>query len=458
MGSEWTQRRLKDCAKWYSGGTPSKSNPAYWGGGIPWISAKSLSEFFVQHSEDTVTSDAIGNGTRLVPKDTILFVVRGMSLKKELRMGITARPVTFNQDLKALVAEDGVDPYFLAYAIRAKTREILALVEEAGHGTGVLPTSVIESLKLPIPLESQQKVIARLFRTLDDKIELNRQMNATLEAMAQALFKSWFVDFDPVIDNALAAGNPIPEPLQKRAAARQALGEQRKPLPPEIQQQFPSRFVFTEELGWIPEGWEVSTVGHQVETVGGGTPSTKNPDFWDGGSHAFCTPKDMSRLGSIVLTETERYLTDAGVSKVSSGLSPSGTVLMSSRAPIGYLAISNTPIAVNQGVIAMLPSSHYGAMYLLCWTQNNMPTIKDRANGSTFLEISKKNFRPIPFLVPNNDLLRHFNGQVGGLYARLVSSVENTATLAQLRDTLLPKLLSGELRVPEAERQIAAQV
>ena len=104
----------------------------------------------------------------------------------------------------------------------------------------------------------EQKAIAHILGTLDDKIELNRQMNATLEAMAQALFKSWFVDFDPVIDNALAAGNSIPEPLQAKAEVRAALGDQRKPLPEAIQKQFPSRFVFSEEMGWIPEGWEVN--------------------------------------------------------------------------------------------------------------------------------------------------------------------------------------------------------
>jgi type I restriction enzyme S subunit len=232
-------------------------------------------------------------------------------------------------------------------------------------------------------------------------------------------------------------------------------------LPAAIQHQFPDRFVLTEEMGWVPEGWEVSTVGEQVEIMGGGTPSTKNPIFWDDGDHAFCTPKDMSRLDSIVVTRTERYLTDAGVQKITSGQLPAGVVLMSSRAPIGYLAISNIPVSVNQGIIAMLPNDSYGAMYLLSWAHFNMGQITDRANGSTFMEISKKNFRPIPFLVPNLGVLNlgvlnTFNQQAKAVYSKVLSVSENIEAVTKLRDTLLPKLLSGELRVPEVETTVAS--
>ncbi|MCI5167642.1 MAG: restriction endonuclease subunit S [Candidatus Electrothrix sp. GM3_4] len=114
----------------------------------------------------------------------------------------------------------------------------------------------IRFLLIPFPPKAEQKIIVSIVKILDDKIELNRQMNTTLEAMAQALFKSWFVDFDPVIDKALAAGNPIPEPLHKRAEARRALGDKRKPLPADIAQHFSDRFRYSESLGWIPTEWD----------------------------------------------------------------------------------------------------------------------------------------------------------------------------------------------------------
>ena len=346
----------------------------------------------------------------------------------------------------------GLNNYYLHYWFTEAYRTGILAPYFTGTTIQHLTGRAISQLEIPLPPLAIQKRIASVLSSLDAKIDLNHQMNTTLETMAQALFKSWFVDFDPVIDNAMAAGNPIPEPFRARAEARKTLGDQRKPLPVAIQHQFPDRFVLTEEMGWVPEGWEVSTVGEQVEIMGGGTPSTKNPIFWDDGVHAFCTPKDMSRLDSIVVTHTERYLTDAGVQKITSGQLPAGVVLMSSRAPIGYLAISNIPVSVNQGIIAMLPNDSYGAMYLLSWAHFNMRQITDRANGSTFMEISKKNFRPIPFLVPNSGVLNAFNQQAKAVYSKVLSVSENIEEVTKLRDILLPKLLSGELRIPEGEQ------
>lgn len=123
-----------------------------------------------------------------------------------------------------------------------------------GTSNPSLSRSTFDKLLLPVPPKDEQKEIAGLIRLFDEKVGINVQINTTLESMAQTLFKSWFVDFDPVIDNALAAGNPIPDELKARAEARAALGAQRKPLPDHIRQQFPDRFVLTEEMGWVPEG------------------------------------------------------------------------------------------------------------------------------------------------------------------------------------------------------------
>ncbi len=341
--------------------------------------------------------------------------------------------------------------YFGSYYGKALMRSIMRQVAVAG-----ITGTDLKQLEIPTPPIPTQKSIAYILGTLDDKIELNRQMNGTLESMARALFKSWFVDFDPVIDKALAAGNPIPEPLSQRAQTRRDLGTHRNPLPKNIQKHFPDAFVFDDELGWTPEGWEVSSIGEEVESVGGGTPSTKNPDYWDGGEHSFCTPKDMSRLDSMVLLNTERHLTDAGAAKINSGILPVRTLLMSSRAPIGYLAISDIPVSVNQGIIAMLPSDRYSPLYLRCWADFNMRRIEDRANGSTFQEISKKNFRPIEKLVPSKLILAAFNSEAEAIYLRCVRACKDISTLTKLRDTLLPKLLSGELRIPDAEELVAA--
>jgi type I restriction enzyme S subunit len=198
-------------------------------------------------------------------------------------------------------------------------------------------------------------------------------------------------------------------------------------------------------------GWQGQPVGDAVECVGGATPDTKEPSYWSPEEHAWTTPKDLSGLSTPALLRTERRLSAKGLAKVGSGLLPAGTLLMSSRAPIGYLAITSIPVAVNQGYIAMPPGSPLPPLYMLFWCQKNMEVIKARANGSTFMEISKKAFRPIPALVPSQSVINAFVVVAGALFDRLVANEQQAQTLATLRDTLLPRLISGQLRLPEAE-------
>jgi type I restriction enzyme S subunit len=286
-----------------------------------------------------------------------------------------------------------------------------------------LSRSTFADLLLPLPPPPIQRRIAQILKEHDSKIELNRKMNETLEAMARALFKSWFVDFDPV--RAKAEGR---DPgLRKHIAAL-----------------FPDSFEDS-ELGEIPKGWQPKTIGDLATVQGGNTPSTKEPAFWDGGTHFWATPKDLSGLSNPVLLGTERKVTDAGLAQISSGLLPAGTVLLSSRAPIGYLAVAEIPVAVNQGFIAMQPVAGVSNLFLLHWAEFAHETILSRANGSTFLEISKSSFRPIPAVVPAHAVMDAFDRAVRPMYLRIVSNERESRNLSQTRDCLLPKLISGEL-------------
>ena len=306
----------------------------------------------------------------------------------------------------------------------------------------------LEEYEFAAPPPNERKDIGSFLSSLDDKIELNRQMNETLEAMAQALFKSWFVDFAPVIDNALAAGNAIPDAFAKRAEQRKGI---EKKDHSDTQNLFPDEFEFTDEMGWIPKGWAVSNVGTEFNTVGGGTPSTKNSDFWENGDISWTTPKDLSGNQSKILLNTDRKITELGLNKISSGLLPIDTVLMSSRAPVGYLALAKVPVAINQGYIALKCEKILTPEFAIQWADSAMDEIKQRAGGTTFAEISKTNFRGIPILVPSQKIIDAYSRDVKDLYNQITSRIENINTLAKLRDTLLPKLMSGELRIPDAE-------
>ena len=319
---------------------------------------------------------------------------------------------------------DGLYGYYLARSPDFRRYAIGHM--EGTSGRQRVPSTAIEKYVLALPPLPEQRAIAHILGTLDDKIELNRRRNQTLEAMARALFKDWFVDFGPV----------------------RAKMEDRAPyLPTDLWNLFPDRL---DDEG-KPEGWRRSTIGSEVAVCGGSTPSTKKPIFWEGGEYHWATPKDLSALKFPVLLDTDRKITDAGIEKISSGLLPVGTVLLSSRAPIGYLAIAEVQTAINQGFIAMKCDGNLPNVFVLFWCRENMDVILGNANGSTFQEISKSNFRPIPVIVPPELILNAFQERTGPLYRHIVENERESRTLAQLRDTLLPKLISGELRIADAE-------
>ena len=343
-------------------------------------------------------------------------------------------PVTFESHVTRVRLDPcQADSQFYCYYLQSPHGQaaIRSIVEQ-GAGASGIRGSDLKTIKVFWMPMNQQHAIAHILGTLDNKIELNLQMNETLESMAQAIFKSWFVDFDPVRAKAEGRDTGLPE---------------------EIADLFPDSFEET-ELGGVPKGWEVKTIGDLVEVVGGSTPSTKEPAYWDGGIHYWATPKDLSSLSTPVLLKTERLVTDVGLSQISSGLLPKGTILLSSRAPIGYLAVAEVPVAINQGFIAMKSKKDVSNLFILLWASFAHEDILSRANGSTFLEISKSNFRPIPLVTPTVDVMNAFDTWVRPLYDKTVECEIESRTLAQLRDTLLPKLISGELRVKEVEHLI----
>lgn len=329
---------------------------------------------------------------------------------------------------------DRCHPRFMGFLLRSS--QWVEYVEAARTGSVQphLNATLMRRFEFALPSPEEQQHIAHILGALDDKIELNHKMNETLEAMARALFKSWFVDFDPV--RAKAEGRDTG-------------------LPTHIAGLFPDSFEDS-ELGEIPEGWCVKQVEELAAVVGGSTPSTKEPSYWVGGTHSFATPKDLSQIATPVLLETERRITDAGVERVGSGLLPTGTVLLSSRAPIGYLAVAEVPVVVNQGFIAMRAKPKVSNLFLLLWAKTAHEEIRSRANGSTFLEISKSAFRPIPVVSPTDNVMRQFDGIARPVYARMVANACQSRVLVGVRNAILPQLISGELRVKDAERIVRA--
>jgi type I restriction enzyme, S subunit len=432
MPREWRRTKIGDVAKVFDGphATPpkTKSGPIFLGistlnqGRIDLAEAEHLSEEDFLKWTRRVSPSA---GDVVFSYETRLgeaaIIPTGLRCCLGRRMGLVR------------TSTEELDPRFFLYQYLSPSFQAF-LRSRTVHGSTVDRIALVEfpNFLIDVPAIDEQQAIAEVLGTLDDKIELNRRMNETLEAIARAIFKSWFVHFDPV--RAKASGEP-PESICRR------LG-----LTPELLGLFPGRLVDS-ALGKIPDGWTWSVIGDEVSTLGGATPSTTVPEYWNG-RHAWVTPKDLSGLNSKVLTRSERRITAAGVNKIGSGKLPIGAVLLSSRAPIGYVALSMIPVSINQGFIAMVCDKRLPNMYALHWALENVEVIKQRGSGTTFAEISKSNFRPMPVLVPALNQLRAFQELVAPFYDVIAAKVGESTTLGELRDTLLPKLLSGELRIP----------
>ena len=347
------------------------------------------------------------------------------------RSGSLGNPQYLQQDFwplnTSLYVKDfkGNNPLFCYYLLKTIDFQMF----NAGSGVPTLNRNHVHPMAIKCPSVTIQNEIASILSSLDDKIELNRKMSETLEEMARAIFKSWFVDFDPV-----------------HAKAR---GEKPAGMPDEIADLFPSEFVHSDQLNKpIPKGWEVKPLGEVFESFGGGTPSTKEPEYWVDGIYYWATPKDLSNLNEPIVFNTERKLTEKGLNKVGSGLLPQGTVLLSSRAPIGYIAISETPIAINQGFIAIKENKFFSKYFIYFWCKENIEIIIANANGSTFLEISKKNFRNINSVFPVDEkIISAFTSIVEPIFQLIQKNIIEKNTLTELRDSLLPKLISGEIEV-----------
>ncbi|MBE9202866.1 restriction endonuclease subunit S [Synechocystis salina LEGE 06099] len=466
MGGNWQKFRLGDITEWTSGGTPSKSKEDYWGGNIPWISATSMDGNRYRDSDLKITPLGLENGSRLAPKDSILILVRGSILHQKIRVGIAECNVAFNQDVKALrVKNNIIEPWFLLLWFMAKKQELLEIVEYTGIGAGKLDSKILQDFIVDIPPKEERARILTFAKALDDKIELNRQMNATLEGIAQALFKSWFVDFDPVIDNALAAGNPIPEPFQARAAARQALGDKRKLLPPEIQKLFGDRFVFNEDLGWIPEGWEAVKLSDLATKISKGTTPRKSdiPANETFSNVPFIKVKDITDDGQILFDKLSRIPRSVHEGVLKRSILNGGDILFSIAGTIGRCTILPEELSdanTNQAVAFVRPKSEIMAYLILQFLKSKtiQEIVESRLVQAVQANFSLTELGGLTLTLPNDKILKCWDQITRPKLKRMdLLAVENRG-LTLLRDTLLPKLLSGQIRIPDAEALVAEAI
>jgi type I restriction enzyme S subunit len=445
MEVEWKHGTLGEVGDVIMGQSPPGANCSSEKIGIPLLNGPT--EFGGHHPEPTQFTDQPKKFSEI---GDILFCVRGSTTG---RMNWSNQRYAIGRGLAAIRHKDIECQQFLRGLIDNKLDEILALATGSTF-PNVSRNQLLET-ELLVPPLPEQKAIAHVLGSLDDKIELNRRINETLEGMAQALFKSWFVDFDPVIDNALAAGNPIPEPLAQRAETRsQALANGTANR--ETALAFPASFRFTEELGWIPEGWEVKEANEAADISIGKTPPRKQQEWFSdisSGNIVWVSIKDMGTCG-VFINDSSEYLTSESIEKFNVKVVPKGSVILSFKLTVGRVAIADTSLATNEAIAHFTDlknglTKEFIYSYLKQFDYNDLGSTSSIATA-----VNSKIIKAMPVLIPHVQVLAAFSQNCQNWFGLIRNQQYQSQTLAKLRDVLLPKLISGELRIPQAEKMV----
>jgi len=428
MGDEWQEYTINEVGKVITGKTPKGTLDKYFGGDTLFVTPTDmLGDKYIRKTSRTLSEDGADKQKKVVFDRGIIVSCIGWQMGKS---AIVNQRASTNQQINTIILNESlVDIDYLYYVLKEKREEIFNLGATATR-TPIVKKSLFEKISFQAPTLYSQKKIANYLSVMDDKIELNRQMNATLEAMAQALFKSWFVDFDPVIDNALTGGKEIPEALSEKAQARAALGDKRRPLPEEIRALFPDEFTYSGELGWIPKGWECIQWGKIAKLEYG--KSLKGYRDGKGTIPVFGTN------GQIGLTDK--------------ALCNKEGIIIGRKGAYRGVHYSSVPFFVIDTAFYLAPiaplSDKWAYYEILRFDINGMDS------GSAIPSTSRDDFYRLWSTIPAPIVQTEFDRIVSSIYEKKNSNNTTNSFLAELRATLLPKLLSGELRIPDAEKMV----
>jgi len=437
MAGEWPNVVISHVATPVIGGTPSRSVAEYWSGDIPWATAKdvaAVSGRYLEHVEEYISEEGLKNSAaKLLPKGTIVITARG-TVGALAQLG---RAMAFNQTCYALLPTDALDNDFLFYALKGTLAEMRALT----YGTvfETITTQTFDHWLIPLPPLPEQRAIAHILGTLDDKIELNRRMSETLEAMARALFKAWFVDFEPV---------------RAKTEGRWQRGQSLPGLPAHLYDLFPDRLVDS-ELGEIPEGWRVVELGQVIEI---------NPPrvLRRGQCAPYLDMASMPTRGHVPLRVVERPYTsgtrftngDTLLARITPCLENGKTAFVDFLAPneVGWGSTE---------FIVLRPKPPLPAEFGYCLARD--PDFREFAIQSMTGTSGRQRVQPEALaryllVVPSDGVAKAFGALVESWFRKASASERESRTLAALRDALLPKLIRGEIRVKEAERFLREKV
>jgi len=392
---------LGKCATFLSGGTPSKARAEFWEGDIPWVSSGEMTEERIHDTQLHISEDGARDGSRLVPGNTVLAVVRGMSLAKEFRVSITKREVAFNQDLKAFACQPNIDPEFFFYALLARRGTIRELATEASHGTKRLETGVLSGFEIPVPNDTRlQSRVAGILSAYDDLIENNQRRMALLEEAARQLYREWFVRL-----------------------------------------RFPG-YEHTRITNGVPEGWE----GVRLSAVADVNRKSL-PGSYDGEIDYI----DISSVTPGAINETTRYDFRQAPSRARR-IVKHGDIIWSCVRPNrrSYAVIwqPTSTLIASTGFAVITPTGLPTAFLLQATTTDGfVGYLENHARGVAYPAVVAGDFERAEVLLPPASIVGAFNEQAEPLLAQVNTLHLQNEKLRTARDLLLPRLMSGEIAI-----------
>ncbi len=346
--------------------------------------------------------------------------------------------------MKLTIDEDLASPLFVYYFFSSPQGKHQIQMNAIGSSVPGFNLTKLKGIPVLLPPLREQYRIVELLGSLDDKIELNRRMNETLEAMAQAIFRDWFVDFGPTRRKLEGATDPlaIMGGLVQDAERAQALAD-----------------LFPAALGddGLPEGWTERAFGAFVEIIGGGTPKTSNESYWNG-SIPWFSVTDTPPKGSIFVDVTEKTISEEGLANSSARLVRPGTTIISARGTVGNLALTPHEMTFNQSCYGLQGNAAVGDCFVFLAAQNIVERLRGMAHGSVFSTITRSTFDNIQLAYTPEEIFEAFESLARPMFDKVLGNVKESRTLAASRDLLLPKLMSGEIRLQSAEKPIEVRV
>jgi len=431
MAGEWRDIALEDVADELTVGYVGPMASEYVDDGIPFLRSLNVDPLRINKNDlKFITPDFHKRirKSRLTPGDVVIVRTGKPGACSVVPEWLADANCS---DLVIVRCGPQLDNRFLAYYVNT-----VACHHVAAHLVGAVQqhfnVGSARTLRINLPPIAEQKAIAAVLGALDDMIELNRRMNATLEAMARALFQSWFVDFDPV---------------RAKLDGRDPVG-----LDPATAALFPEHLEDS-PLGHIPKGWEMKTIGDIGDVICGKTPPTSISDYY-GEDIPFITIPDMH--GNVFGAATARKLSHAGANSQANKTLPPGSLCVSCIATPGLVVITSEDSQTNQQINSVVPHQKEET-YFWYWVMTGLGAeiASSGSGGSVLVNLSKGRFETLQVIKPPHALIRAYHNAVRPLFEAVLANTHQSRTLATLRDTLLPKLLSGELSVTKVEERFS---